>query len=548
MPLTACIKGIGLLSVAAFSQVSTVPPTFELADVHSSAHVWNPTIQGGRLRAGRYELRQATMLDLIATAYGVDADTVFGGPAWLDWDRFDVVAKAAPSTSPETVKLMLQGLLLDRFKLVVHMDTKPMPGIVLTTGKGKSKLKEADDSGNTGCQAQPPPRPNPDVVPYIVASCRNLTMEGFAAILRGLSNEYVTKPVVDSTGLKGAWDFDLKWTPKGPLAAGRGGISLFDAVDKELGLTLQPQKLPMPVIVVDSVNRKPTDNPPGVSKLLSPPPPAEFEVASIKPSTSDTPPPPPGARQVQPGGRLNWFGVPLRALITQAWDLDPDPHAEMVGAPKWLDSARFDLVAKAPADATADGRQIFSDDLRRMLRALLMDRFKMETHYEDRPVDVYTLVAAKPKLKKADPANRPGCKIGPPQPPKDPAEGPPPLVAICQNVTMAQFADRLQDIARSYIRYPVQDATGIEGSWDLTLTFHPAPPPGGRGGRGGPADAPMGALPPDRGPTVGPPTDSAGAITLFIAVEKELGLKLQVHKRPMPVLVIDHIEQRPTEN
>jgi uncharacterized protein (TIGR03435 family) len=163
-------------------------------------------------------------------------------------------------------------------------------------------------------------------------------------------------------------------------------------------------------------------------------------------------------------------------------------------------------------------------------------------------VDVYTLVAAKPKLKKADPANRPGCKIGPPQPPMDPAEGPPPLVAICQNVTMAQFADRLQDIARSYIRYRVQDATGIEGSWDLTLSFNPAPPPGGQGGRGGPADAPMGALPPDRGPAGSPATDSAGAMTLFIAVEKELGLKLQVHKRPMPVLVIDHIEQRPTDN
>jgi uncharacterized protein (TIGR03435 family) len=547
MRVFARVSVAGLLCVAAFSQVYTALPAFEIADIHASAHIWNPVMQGGILRAGRYELRQATMLDLIRTAYGVDTDTVFGGPAWLDWDRFDVVAKAPPATSPETVRLMLQRLLADRFKLVIHRDIKPMSGLVLTAGKAKPKLKEAaEDPGSTGCQAQPPPRPDPDVVPYIGASCRGVTMAEFAAILRDLSSEYVAGPVVDSTGLKGAWDFDLKWTSKGPLAAGRGGISLFEAVDRELGLRLQSQKIPMAVIVVESVNQKPSENPPGAGALLSPSSPAEFEVASIKPSRDDTPPPPPAAaRQIQPGGRINWIGVPLRALITQAWDLDPDPHAEIAGAPKWLDSARFDLVAKAPAEATANGRQIFSDDLRMMLRALLVDRFGMETHFEERPVDAYTLVSAKPKLKKADPANRPGCKIGPPQPPRDPGQGPPPLVTVCENVTMAQFADRLQDIARSYIRYPVLDATGIEGSWDFTLSFRPAPPPAGGPGRG----APKGGPPPlGPGPEGDMAADPAGSISLFGAVEKQLGLKLQPHKRPMPVVVIDHIEQKPTDN
>jgi uncharacterized protein (TIGR03435 family) len=228
---------------------------------------------------------------------------------------------------------------------------------------------------------------------------------------------------------------------------------------------------------------------------------------------------------------VNWRGIPLRALITQAWNLDPDPHAEIAGAPKWLESARFDLIAKAPAEATANGKQLFSDDLRGMLRTLLVDRFKMVTHYEERPVDVYTLVAAKPKLKKADPSNRPGCRMGPPQPPRDPGTGPPPQVAVCQNVTMAQFAERLQGIARSYIRYGVVDGTGIEGAWDFTLTFHPAPPPDGGPGRG----APKGGLPPDRGPA-GDPLDSMDRITLFVAIEKELGLKLQAHKRPCPCL------------
>lgn len=104
-------------------------------------------MQGGVSRAGRHEIRRATMLDLIKTAYGVDPDTVFGGPSWLEWDRFDVVARAPVNTPPDTVRLMLQSLLADRFKLVLHKDTKPIDGFILIQSKGKHKLKVADGSG-----------------------------------------------------------------------------------------------------------------------------------------------------------------------------------------------------------------------------------------------------------------------------------------------------------------------------------------------------------------------------------------------------------------
>src|SRR5215471_11219972 len=113
----------------------------------------------------------------------------------------------------------------------------------------------------------------------------------------------------------------------------------------------------------------------------------------------------PPARQYHPGGRLTWRGIPLRDLVRLAWDLDPDPHAVIIGAPRWLESEHFDLLAKAPASTMASPTQIFSDDLQKMLRALLIDRFKMVAHYEDRPVDIYSLVAVKPKLKPADSAN-----------------------------------------------------------------------------------------------------------------------------------------------
>jgi len=99
-----------LLSTTAFSQVGP-PPKFDVADVRVSqrsdwAKKAGTAMQGGFLNAGRYELRRATMLDLIRTAYAVDADKVYGGPSWLDYDRFEVVAKAPPATRPETVRLM----------------------------------------------------------------------------------------------------------------------------------------------------------------------------------------------------------------------------------------------------------------------------------------------------------------------------------------------------------------------------------------------------------------------------------------------------------
>jgi uncharacterized protein (TIGR03435 family) len=531
----AGISFLTLLSGAAFGQTSAATPAFELADVHVSARAANPNsyMSGGAFRGGRYELRNATMVDLIGAAYGVDDDKILGGPAWLETDRFDVDAKAPPATPMETVKQMLQTLLADRFKLVVHTDTKSLPSFVLTLGKGKPRLKEADGLGNTGCV--PLPRnPQPGTVPYAMVSCRNMTMEAFAQTLRGIANAYIDKPVVDSTGLKGSWDFDIKWTARARLPqAGSDGITIFDAVDKQLGLKLESQKVPASVIVVDSVNQKPTANPPGVTQSLPPPPPAEFEVADIKPSM-------PGASpmgRIQPGGRVSLQGFTLKMLITIAWDIRDDM---LVEAPKWLDSARFDIVAEASTARPAPDLDI--DDLRMMLRALLADRFKLVTHNEDQPMSAYTLLAVKPKLKQADPSNRTGCKEGPGADGKDPRDSNPVLARLvtCQNMTMAQFAEQLPRIASGYIHSPVEDASGIEGAWDFTLNFSPAGLFRGVGPRVGDGAQPAGgAL---------TASDPNGALSLFDAVSKQLGLKLEAHKRPVPVLVIDHVEEKPTEN
>ncbi len=546
------ISLIALLSTAAFGQ------SFQIADVHVSGRVserrWLD-MQGGVFRAGRYEIHDATMLDLVKTAYGVDPDTVVGGPAWLEFDHFDVIAKAPQATSPETIKLMLQALLADRFKLVVHKDTRPIQGFVLSVGKGKPKLKEADGSGEPGCQPQPPPPRSPGSIPVNAVSCRNVTMEEFAPMLRqmvqefgptlGQTDGYLPGPVLNSTGLKGAWDFDLKWTSKRLLRVpGADGVTIFDAVDKQLGLKLEPAKVPMPALVVDSANENPTANSPEVTTALPPPPPAEFEVASVRPSKPGTDE---DVGQFLPGGRYEAHAVPLFFMLTQAWDYRVP--GDITGLPKWLtrDSPRFDIVAKAPPAAIAVGEGHGVYDLRSMMRALLVDRFKMKAHYEDRPMDAYTLVADKPKLKRADlsnrPANRTGCETA--QGPRNPDAGPPAMIATCQNITMAQFAEQLQTIAPIYLNYPVLDASGIEGSWDFSLSFSPAPPnsAGGGGGNGGGKGGGKGG-----GAAAAVSSDPSGAVSLFDALDKQLGLKLELHKRPEPVLVIDHIEEKPTDN
>lgn len=542
-----------LLSSPVSGQSTGAQPAFEIADVHTSPARKFPFSNGGNLYGERYVFRQATMLDLIAYAYGLDPSLVDGGPIWLETDRFDVIAKTPPKTSKEDLKLMMRSLLAERFSLVTHTGNKPLPAWVLTVGKGKAKLKEGDDTGKSDCKYQePPPNQAPGTVSNIVFVCHNTTMDEFAKDLHDWAGGYLTDPVVDGTGLKGAWDFDIKWTGKGQLQrAGADGISIFDAVDKQLGLKLDLETAPRQVLIVDSVNEKPTLNSPSLEKVLPTPPPAQFDVATIKPSKPDA-----DFRGRINGNQVNVQGTTLKFLITFAWDLNPNDPEVLVGAPKWLDSDRFDILAKASSDGQGgDASRIEIEDLRQMLQALLIDRFQMKTHMEDRPVNAYTLIAVNPKLRKADPLSRTRCKEGPGPDGKDPRVATPVLNRLlsCQNMTMAQIGDELQRVAGGYIYSSVLDGTGIKGSWDFTLSFssvdqtraRAAGAGGAAGGGAGGGGAGSGASSADSSSTA---SDPSGALTLFDAVNRQLGLKLEKQRRPAPVLVIDHLEEKPTEN
>ena len=561
--MRVALTGVGaaaLISAVAFGQATDPPPAFAVADVHASPRGATPAMRL-TARAGRYEIRNASMVDLVRTAYAVDAANVLGGPNWLEYDRFDVTALVPPNTTPDAQRLMLRTLLADRFKLVVRRDTRPAAGLVLVLGKGRHKLKDVADSPTPpGCQAKPVPARPPSgvpgqfVLPMTSLVCHDVTMATFAADLKRLANGDVTNAVLDQTGLKGSWDFELQFTQRALLAIagqvdGAAGVSLSDAIDKQLGLRLEERDIPTPVLIVEQVNSTPTANAPDLAAKLPPPAAMEFEVADIKPVDPAARLSGPVQFGVAPGGRVTLPGqiLSLKAVIALAWNIPGSTNAQIIGAPKWLDTARYDIVAKLPSDlAPANGTNVPLQELGPALQALLLERFKMKVHFEDRSVDAYTLVSVRPKLKMADPSARTGCKA-----PVNAgfvisrSSGMPTRSVTCQNITMAQFVEQLQTIAASYLAYPVNDATGLEGAWDFTLSFSAIAPQQLSGLIAGS----RGALPLGAGGAADTASDPiGGGVSLFDAVEKQLGLKLETRKRTLPVFVIDHIEEKPTEN
>lgn len=544
---------LALAAGAAFGQ-SESASKFEIADVHVSGKSANNFLRVRSPRNGRYEIQNATMVDLIRLAYGFNANTIVGGPNWLELDQFDVIAKIPSGAEAGAEKAMLQALLEDRFKLSVRKDTKPVPAWVLGGGKDP-KLKEADGSGATGCRIDGSGAPGEEGPKFfrvnadgstttinlgpggtIQFKCRNMTMAAFAAGLRSMQGAAQLGPesVVDETGLSGKWNFDVKWS-LGPFAALNGGeqISVADAIEKQLGLKLEQRPVAKPVLVVDAVNRTPTPNSPDLAKILPPIAPAkEFEVAEVKIAQPPNGFPMPGFPRMQPGGRFTCESCPMRVLISQAFNGQVG-NDQLAGMPSWADSVRVSITAKAPPEADM-GPLIDLNTLAPMIRSLLVDRFRMSWHEEERQVTAYSLVATKPKMKKSDPESRIYCR----RVLQAPGSPPGSQTLACQNATMALFSEQLLQMSPA-LNWPVVDATGLEGGWDFTLTFSTLPlglfngP--GRGGDAGPGGAPAAS-------------DPGGGITIFEAIEKQLGLRLKTEKRAEKVIVIDHLEQKPLDN
>lgn len=255
------IRALGMAVIllrVAFGQAPAKAPEFEVADIKLSDGTRDAKVQF--LPGGRVDLPNVTVKSLIMVSYGVQENMIAGGPKWIDSDHFDIVAKAPPDTPRNALRLMLQSLLAERFKLAIHREDKPMPVYVLVVAKGGPKLQKAT-SGPQQCRWNNPGSG------MIQRECHNMTMAELALSMPGWAHG-VDLPVIDLTGIEGAYDFQFEWSmPSGggdaskagaPVVADPGG-SIFDAIG-QIGLKLEQRKHPMSVIVVDRVERVPAAN------------------------------------------------------------------------------------------------------------------------------------------------------------------------------------------------------------------------------------------------------------------------------------------------
>jgi uncharacterized protein (TIGR03435 family) len=198
---------------------------------------------------------------LILMAYNITVRQLSGpGPALSE--RYDVAAKAEHAVSRDQMLRMLQALLVDRFKLVLHRETKEVPVYALVVGKGGPKLRPSDTPKSEGTNPRTPSRAGGSEPKSGYLIFKNESMADFAwALSRAAA--VGDRVVLDNTGLDGTYDFELRFerggAPAGAetrnLGASLEGPSIFEAVQEQLGLRLESKKGAVEFLIVDSVER-----------------------------------------------------------------------------------------------------------------------------------------------------------------------------------------------------------------------------------------------------------------------------------------------------
>ncbi len=245
------------------AQAPAAPITFEVASIKPA----DPTSHQVRVQmapGGRLVCNNVNAKFLIEVAYGVRTFQITGGPGWIGTDRFDINAKAdgVEKITPDLLKPMIQAMLEDRFKLKIHRENKELPVYALVAGKNGMKMKEAVGAAE-----------GRSMIRMGRGQITGKQMD-LAALVMNLSNQ-LGRQVIDKTELKGKYDIELTWTPDetqsgfGSFGAGgpppppasseTAGPSLFSALQEQLGLKLESQKGPVPMIIVDSIEKPSPD-------------------------------------------------------------------------------------------------------------------------------------------------------------------------------------------------------------------------------------------------------------------------------------------------
>ena len=242
---------LALFFLFSVSAVSATPPSFSVASIRpSAASVQFENDGKTEITPRTLTMRDVTVATCIKFAYSVQ-DSQISGPEWLQADRFDVLAKNDEPATVDQLKLMMQSLLAERFKLTFHRQTKDLSSFLMTIAKGGLKLKES-------AEGTKPYRENTAVSTI----ARAMTMKEFGDFLSGP----LRRPIVDMTGLTGRYDFTLDFTPYLPRGEQAMKVSFDDttgiviaAMQGELGLKLESKKETVEVLMIDHVEH-PSDN------------------------------------------------------------------------------------------------------------------------------------------------------------------------------------------------------------------------------------------------------------------------------------------------
>jgi uncharacterized protein (TIGR03435 family) len=260
-------------------------PAFEVASVKPNKTVGPLGVRS--LSGDRATITNASLRTLIQAAYAITVSQIIGGPNWIDSERFDIHAKALAPTFVSQLQLMLRTLLLDRFKLVVHAETRQLPIYTLVVARSDGKLGPSLRRSDIDCVPilaasaigqSPTPAVPGKPAPCAIESPWPLAASAITmAQLTDYLSPRVQRDVLDGTRLTGYFDVELIWTPELPsaiVAAPRppgeplmlnnhvvdlNGPSIFTALQEQLGLKLDSEGGPVDVLVIDHVEH-PTED------------------------------------------------------------------------------------------------------------------------------------------------------------------------------------------------------------------------------------------------------------------------------------------------
>lgn len=254
MLLSITIAASPALLAQAGNTAPSATPVFDVAAIRQNlATRGRPRINSTPFD-GNFTATYATLKFLIEYAYGLPQTQVIGGPDWLNSTRFDIKAKSSialneqlhnlPSDQGKLDKrLMLRSLLTERFKLKAHQETRELPIFALVVAKNGPKLDKSDEGA-----------------PIVRGWEGHLTVEGGENTVANFAAELskrVGRIVLDKTGIKGRYSIDLDWSEDNDIDDDTP--SIFTAIREQLGLRLQSQKAPVPVVIIDHVEM-PSEN------------------------------------------------------------------------------------------------------------------------------------------------------------------------------------------------------------------------------------------------------------------------------------------------